>query len=67
MTWIIHPYLGLPHTVRAFMIVVVAGLGSMLPVLARGAGWALPRTMPASCSAPNTRQPSSMPCWWRSW
>src|SRR5215831_9245044 len=26
MTWIIHPYLGLTYTVRAFMIVVVAGL-----------------------------------------
>ncbi|WP_427312350.1 branched-chain amino acid ABC transporter permease [Cupriavidus sp. H39] len=38
MTWIIHPYLGLPYTVRAFMIVVVAGLGSMLPVLGAGAG-----------------------------
>jgi len=33
MTWIVHPYLGLPYTVRAFMIVVVAGLGNMLPVL----------------------------------
>ncbi|MGO4304590.1 branched-chain amino acid ABC transporter permease [Cupriavidus sp. RAF12] len=38
MTWIIHPYLGLPYTVRAFMIVVVAGLGSMLPVLSAGGG-----------------------------
>lgn len=38
MTWIIHPYLGLPYTVRAFMIVVVAGLGSMLPVLGAAAG-----------------------------
>ncbi len=36
MTWIIHPYLGLPYTVRAFMIVVVAGLGNVLPVLAAG-------------------------------
>jgi len=38
MTWVIHPYLGLPYTVRAFMIVVVAGLGSMLPVLFAGGG-----------------------------
>lgn len=38
MTWIVHPYLGLPYTVRAFMIVVVAGLGSMLPVLLAGGG-----------------------------
>jgi len=38
MTWIIHPYLGLPYTVRAFMIVVVAGLGSMLPVLGAAGG-----------------------------
>jgi branched-chain amino acid transport system permease protein len=38
MTWIIHPYLGLTYTVRAFMIVVVAGLGSMFSVLIAGGG-----------------------------
>lgn len=38
MTWIIHPYLGLIYTVRAFMIVVIAGLGSMFPVLIAGSG-----------------------------
>jgi branched-chain amino acid transport system permease protein len=38
MTWIIHPYLGLTYTVRAFMIVVVAGVGSMFPVLFAGGG-----------------------------
>jgi len=38
MTWIIHPYLGLPYTVRSFMIVVVAGLGNMASVLVAGVG-----------------------------
>ena len=34
MTWIVHPYLGLPYTVRSFMIVIVAGLGNLQAVLA---------------------------------
>lgn len=38
MTWIIHPYLGLPYTVRSFMIVIVAGLGNFVGVLAAGLG-----------------------------
>lgn len=38
MTWIIHPYLGLPYTVRSFMIVIVAGLGNVLTVLLSGIG-----------------------------
>jgi branched-chain amino acid transport system permease protein len=29
MTWVVHPYLGLPYTVRSFMIVIVAGLGNV--------------------------------------
>ncbi len=36
MTWIIHPYLGLPYTVRSFMIVIVAGLGNVAAVLTAG-------------------------------
>jgi branched-chain amino acid transport system permease protein len=38
MTWIIQPYLGLAFTVRAFMIVVVAGVGNLAGVLLAGAG-----------------------------
>jgi branched-chain amino acid transport system permease protein len=38
MTWVIHPYLGLTYTLRAFMIVVVAGIGNIGGVLAAGAG-----------------------------
>jgi branched-chain amino acid transport system permease protein len=38
MTWIVHPYLGLPYTVRSFMIVIVAGLGNVAGVLAAAAG-----------------------------
>src|SRR5205823_1106723 len=34
MTWIVHPYLGLPYTVRSFMIVIVAGMGNVSGVLA---------------------------------
>ncbi|HTT12928.1 MAG TPA: branched-chain amino acid ABC transporter permease [Burkholderiaceae bacterium] len=37
MTWVIHPYLGLTYTVRAFMIVVVAGLGNVLGIVASSA------------------------------
>jgi branched-chain amino acid transport system permease protein len=38
MTWIVHPYLGLPYTVRSFMIVIVAGLGNVALVLATALG-----------------------------
>jgi branched-chain amino acid transport system permease protein len=38
MTWIVHPYLGLPYTVRSFMIVIIAGLGNVPGVLAAAMG-----------------------------
>src|SRR5690606_12987469 len=38
MTWIVHPYLGLTYTVRAFMIVIVAGLGNLAGVIGAGIG-----------------------------
>lgn len=38
MTWVIHPYLGLAYTVRSFMIVIIAGLGNLLGVIAAGLG-----------------------------
>jgi len=38
MTWVIHPYLGLPYTIRSFMIVIVAGIGNIATVLLAGAG-----------------------------
>src|ERR671938_1153271 len=38
MTWVVHPYLGLPYTVRSFMIVIVAGLGNVTAVLATALG-----------------------------
>lgn len=38
MTWVIHPYLGLPYTIRSFMIVIVAGLGNLPGVVAAGVG-----------------------------
>ena len=38
MTWLIHPYLGLPYTVRSFMVVILAGLGNLAAVLAAGLG-----------------------------
>ena len=34
----IHPYIGLPYTVRSFMIVVVAGLGNLPGVIVSGVG-----------------------------
>ncbi|MDB5409643.1 MAG: branched-chain amino acid transporter permease [Rhodospirillales bacterium] len=36
--WIIHPYIGLTYTIRAFMIVVVAGLGNIAGVVLAGLG-----------------------------
>ena len=38
MTFTIHPYIGLPYTVRSFMIVIVAGLGNLPGVVAAAAG-----------------------------
>jgi branched-chain amino acid transport system permease protein len=36
MAYTIHPYIGLPYTVRSFMIVVVAGLGNIGGVIVAG-------------------------------
>lgn len=38
MAYTIHPYAGLPFTVRSFMIVVTAGLGNLPGVIAAGLG-----------------------------
>jgi branched-chain amino acid transport system permease protein len=34
----VHPYAGLPYTVRSFMIVITAGLGNLPGVIAAGLG-----------------------------
>lgn len=38
MTWVVHPYLGLPYTVRSFMIVILAGLGNVMGVFVAALG-----------------------------
>ena len=38
MTWFIHPFAGLPYTVRSFMVVIVAGLGNLLGVIGAAFG-----------------------------
>lgn len=38
MTWIIHPYLGLTYTIRAFMIATLAGVGNLAGVIFAGTG-----------------------------
>ncbi len=38
MTWVIHPFIGLVYTVRSFMIVIIAGLGNLIGVVATGLG-----------------------------
>ena len=38
MIFTIHPYIGLPYTVRSFMIVVMAGLGNLPGVVTAGIG-----------------------------
>ena len=38
MTFTVHPYIGLPYTVRSFMIVIVAGVGNLPGVIAAAVG-----------------------------
>ncbi|HKJ95885.1 MAG TPA: branched-chain amino acid ABC transporter permease, partial [Gammaproteobacteria bacterium] len=38
MAYTIHPYIGLPYTVRSFMIVVTAGVGNLPGVVVAGLG-----------------------------
>jgi branched-chain amino acid transport system permease protein len=38
MAFTIHPYAGLPYTIRSFMIVIVAGLGNLVGVIVAGLG-----------------------------
>jgi branched-chain amino acid transport system permease protein len=38
MAYTIHPYIGLPYTIRSFMIVIVAGLGNFAGVILSGIG-----------------------------
>jgi branched-chain amino acid transport system permease protein len=38
MAYTIHPYIGLPYTIRAFMIVIVAGLGNIFGVVIAALG-----------------------------
>ena len=38
MAYTIHPYIGLPYTIRSFMIVIVAGLGNLGAVILSGIG-----------------------------
>ena len=38
MAYSIHPYIGLPYTIRAFMIVIIAGLGNIAGVVLAGLG-----------------------------
>ncbi len=38
MAYTIHPYIGLPYTLRSFMIVIVAGLGNLGAVIVSGVG-----------------------------
>ncbi len=41
ITFTLHPYVGLPYTVRSFMIVIVAGLGNLPAVALSGMGLGL--------------------------
>ena len=38
MIFTIHPYIGLPYTIRSFMIVIIAGLGNLPGVIITGVG-----------------------------
>jgi len=45
MAWAVHPYIGLPYTVRSFMVVVVAGLGNLPGVVLAGFGLGVAENM----------------------
>jgi len=45
MAWTIHPYIGLPYTVRSFMVVVIAGLGNLPGVIVAGLGLGAAETL----------------------
>ncbi len=38
MIWVVEPYIGLIFTIRAFLIVIVAGLGNLVGVVITGIG-----------------------------
>ena len=38
MTFTLHPYIGLPYTIRSFMIVITAGLGNFAAIITSGMG-----------------------------
>jgi branched-chain amino acid transport system permease protein len=41
ITFTLHPYVGLPYTIRSFMIVIIAGLGNLPAVAVSGMGLGL--------------------------
>ncbi|MDH5559189.1 MAG: branched-chain amino acid ABC transporter permease, partial [Alphaproteobacteria bacterium] len=41
MIWLIQPYYGVPHSIRAFVIVTAAGLGNLPGVIMAGLGLGL--------------------------
>jgi branched-chain amino acid transport system permease protein len=45
MAYSVHPYMGLPYTVRSFVIVIVAGLGNLPGVIAAGLGLGAAETL----------------------
>lgn len=45
MAWTIHPYIGLPYTLRSFMVVIVAGLGNLPGVIVAGLGLGAAETL----------------------
>ena len=38
MTWVVGPFVGLPYTVRSFMIVILAGIGNLPGVIVAALG-----------------------------
>jgi branched-chain amino acid transport system permease protein len=47
MTYLVDPYIGLPYTIRSFMIVIVAGLGNVSAVLGTAIGLGASENMAA--------------------
>ena len=53
ITFTLHPYVGLPYTIRSFMIVIIAGLGNLPGVALSGMGLGILKSLPTIFLVPS--------------
>ena len=58
MIWVIQPFFGITHSIRAFVIVTAAGLGNLPAWSFPASGLASPSNLAASSSAPSSSRQS---------